>query len=86
MNYKVAWALGEIGGHAAVQGLVQALHDPNSDVRVIAIQSLQQLDARETLPELRPLLKDDERSHFGQLISVSEAAHSAITALERPPK
>ena len=86
VNYKVAWALGEIGGPAAVQGLLQALHDKSPDVRVIAIQALEKLNARETLPDLRPLLDDNERSHFGKLIPVAEAAQAAITKLERRPK
>jgi HEAT repeat protein len=84
VNYKVAWALGEIAGKAAIQGLVEALHDKSSDVRVIAIESLGKLNAKETLPSLRPLLDDNERSHFGQLVSVADAAQAAITKLEQP--
>jgi HEAT repeat protein len=82
VNYKVAWALGEIGGEAAVQGLVQALHDTSPDVRVIAIHAIEKLNARETLPDLRPLLNDHERSHLGNQVSVAEAAQAAIAKLE----
>jgi len=76
-------ALGEIGGEAAVQGLVEVLHDQSPDVRVIAIEALGKLNAKETLPSLRLLLDDHERSHFGELVSVSDAALAAITKLEQ---
>ena len=82
VNYKVAWALGEIGGKSAVQSLVGLLYDRSPDVRVIAIESLGKLDAKEILPILRPLLDDNERSHFGDLVSVAEAAQAVITRLE----
>ena len=82
VNYKVAWALGEIGGPAAIQLLVDALNDKDSDVRVIAIESLGKLGAKETLLSLRPLLNDDEKSHFGAQVSVAEAARAAIARLE----
>jgi HEAT repeat protein len=83
VNYKVAWALGEIGGEPAVQGLVEALHDKNPDVRVIAIEALGKLNAKEALSSLSLLLDDHERSHFGELVSVSDAAMAAITKLEQ---
>jgi HEAT repeat protein len=83
VNYKVAWALGEIGGKAAVQSLVELLHDKSPDVRVIAIESLGKLDAKDALPILRPLLDDNERSHFGNLVSVAEGARAAIARLEK---
>jgi hypothetical protein len=84
VNYKVAWALGEIGGKPAVEGLVDALRDKSPDVRVIAIEALGKLNAQESLPSLRSLLDDNERSHFGQLVSVADAARTAITKLENP--
>jgi HEAT repeat protein len=84
VNYKVAWALGEIGGEPAIQGLMEALHDKNPDVRVIAIEALGNLNAKEALPSLRRLLDDNERSHFGQLVSVADAARAAIGKLEHP--
>jgi HEAT repeat protein len=84
VNYKVAWALGEIGGKPAVEALVDALRDKSPDVRVIAIEALGKLNAKESLPSLRSLLDDNERSHFGQLVSVADAARAAITKLERP--
>jgi HEAT repeat protein len=62
VNYKVAWALGEIGGKQAIQGLVEALSDKSPDVRVIAIESLGMLEAKDTLPRLRRLLHDESPS------------------------
>ncbi len=82
VNYKVPWALGEIGGNAAVAGLIEALGNRSSDVRVIAIQALENLEGREALPHLRRLLGDNGRNHFGELTSVSEAARRAIAKLE----
>ena len=84
VNYNVAWALGEIGGRAAVQSLIDALGDKSSDVRVIAIQSLQKLGAKEALPRLLALLADNERSHFGEQLSVAAAAKAAIAKLRAP--
>ena len=84
VNYKVAWALGEIGGRAAVDSLMGALNNKSSDVRVIAIQSLESLGAKEALPRLRSLLDDNERSHFGTLLSVADAARAAIAKLQAP--
>lgn len=85
INYKVAWALGEIGGAAAIQDLIGALEQPNSDVRVIAIQSLAKLHAKEALPRIHQLLEDREKSHFGSLVSVADAAQAAIAAIEAKP-
>lgn len=82
INYKVAWALGEIGDEQAIGPLIEALGDKNSDVRVIAIQALEKLRAVAALPHLQALLNDHEKAHFGDQISVSEAAKAAIVALE----
>jgi HEAT repeat protein len=49
-----------------------------------SIEALGKLNAKESLPSLRSLLDDNERSHFGQLVSVADAARAAITKLERP--
>jgi HEAT repeat protein len=82
VNYKVAWALGEIGGPAAVEGLLDALFEKSPDVRVIAIDSLAKLNATDALPRLRTLLDDNEKSRFGRRISVADAARAAIAKLE----
>jgi HEAT repeat protein len=83
INYKVAWALGQIADKSAIPSLIEALKSGNSDVRVIAIQSLEQLRATEALPVLRLLLEDNERSHFGSLATVAETAKAAIATLEK---
>jgi len=85
IDYKVAWALGQIGDKSAIPPLIEALKSRNSEVRVIAIQSLVNLQATEALPEIRSLLNDSERSHSGTLASVAETARTAIAALERKP-
>jgi HEAT repeat protein len=85
VNYKVAWVLGEIGGKSAVESLVGALHDESPNIRVIAIESLGKLNAKVALPSLRPLLDDNERSHFGDPVSVADAARAAINKLGTTP-
>ncbi|HMB29184.1 MAG TPA: HEAT repeat domain-containing protein [Blastocatellia bacterium] len=82
INYNAAWALGEIGDEQAIGPLIEALGDKNSDVRVIAIQSLEKLRAGDALPHLHSLLTDHEKTHFGDQISVAEAAKTAIATLE----
>lgn len=84
LNYNVVWALGEGGDKSAISPLIDALNDKSSDVRVIAIHSLEKLKAKEALPRLFELLSDGEKSHFGQQISVAEAAQAAITTLQTP--
>lgn len=84
VNYKVAWALGEIGGEAAVDALLRLLDSENPDARVIAMYSLAKLRARHAQPRLHELLGDNEKSRFGVQESVSEAARRAIDALEAP--
>jgi HEAT repeat protein len=51
-------------------------------MRVSAISALEKLGARESLPQLRALLNDHERTHSGAQVSVAEVAKSAIAALE----
>jgi HEAT repeat protein len=81
LNYKVVWALGEIGGPTVIEPLIGALDNESPDVRVNAIHALQTLGARQALPRLQALVADSARSHFGSLISVGEAARVAIDAL-----
>ena len=85
VNYKVAWALGEIGSQAAVDPLIRALDDKSADVRVIAIQSIAKLGAKEAVPRLRLLLNDNEQARFDTQVSVSEAARTAIAKLQGAP-
>jgi HEAT repeat protein len=81
IDYKVAWALGQTADKSAVAPLLDALNSARATVRVIAIQSLEQLQATEALPQLRNLLDDEDRSNFGTRISVAEAARRAIATL-----
>ncbi len=82
LNSKAAWALGQTSHKAAIIPLIEALKSPNPNVRVIAIQSLQQLQAKEALPALHGLLEDTERSTYGDRVTVAETARAAIAALE----
>lgn len=81
VNYIVPWSLGQIGDRSAVQPLILALRDQNPSIRVLAIYALVELQATEALPSLHQLLGDNERSNFGKLESVAEAAHAAIAKL-----
>jgi len=85
IGYNVAWALGEIGDKSAISPLIAATYNDNPDERVIAVDALAKLDAKEALPRLRVLLNDSERCHFGRAIPVSEAAAEAIKKLEAAP-
>lgn len=78
----VPWSLGEIGDKSAIPALIEMLGDKNPDMRVSAIYALEELKAREALPQLRPLTDDEERIHFDGLGTVAEAAKAAIARLE----
>lgn len=81
VNSVVPWSLGQIGGRAAIGALIQALSDQDPSIRVLAIHALVELRATEALPRLGELLDDNERSNFGKLESVAEAAKGAIAKL-----
>jgi HEAT repeat protein len=85
VNWIVPWSLGEIGDRAAVAPLIDTLHDSSPDMRVLAIYALQQLHAKDALPELRLLTQDDATIHFDGLGTVAQAAKSAISKLEPMP-
>jgi HEAT repeat protein len=78
----VPWSLGQIGDHRAVEALIHSLSDPHPDMRVLAIDGLQALQAKEALPALHRLLNDPEKSHFDEQIPVGAAAKAAIDQLE----
>jgi HEAT repeat protein len=82
INEIVPWSLGEIGDRSAIPLLIEMLGDRSPDTRVLAIQALEKLKAKEALPQLRALLDDDERIHFDGLGSVAGAARAAIATLK----
>ena len=85
VSYIAPWALGEIGDKTAIPPIMQMLTDKNPDMRVLAIDALEKLRAKEALPQLRLLLHDDHRIHFDGLGTVAEAAKAAIAKLEGEP-
>jgi HEAT repeat protein len=86
VNYIVPWSLGQIGDKSAIPPLVVTLSDSSPDMRVLAIDGLVQLNAKEALPQIRALLGDNEKIHFDGLGTVADAAKAAIAKLEAPPQ
>jgi HEAT repeat protein len=84
LDYNVAWALGEIGGDAAVNALIGALAGRSPDLRASAILALQKRHVHKALPAIRALLTDSERTHGGALLTVGETARAAVAALTAP--
>ena len=82
VNYIVPWSLGQIADASAIPPLIRTLSDPNPSMRVLAIYALLELKATEAVPRLRQLLGDNERSNFGKLESVADAARDAIAKLQ----
>lgn len=80
--YIVPWSLGEIGDKSAIAPLIQTLSDQNPDMRVLAIDALEILKAKEALPQLRRLLSDQQRIHFDGLGTVADAAKESVARLE----
>ena len=56
-----AWALGEQGRHEAVPGLIAALRDEATWVRLRSLNALRALGARRALPAIVELLKDPNK-------------------------
>ena len=81
VNYIVPWSLGEIGNHAAIPPLIETLNDKNPDMRVLAISALEKLGAKEALPQITLLLRDDQRIHFDGLGTVVDAAKEAVAKM-----
>lgn len=86
VNYKVAWALGEVGDRRAIPRLIDALTDPDALMRTSAIKALEVLRATEALPQLRALVDDPAKPRAGDQISVGETARRAIAALQKTPR
>jgi HEAT repeat protein len=85
VNYIVPWSLGQIGDKSAIRPLIETLGDKSPDMRVLAIYALENLMAKEALPQLHGLLGDNEKIHFDGLGSVAEAARAAIEKLSAMP-
>jgi HEAT repeat protein len=81
-NSVVPWALGQIGGRLAVNALLDALDDESPTTRVLAIDALVTLHAKEALPRLITLLDDHRKADFGAQVSVADAAKAAIAHLQ----
>jgi HEAT repeat protein len=64
VQYIVPRSLAQIGDHDAVAPLIETLHDPNPDMRWLAVNALATLKAKEALPQLREMQGDDARIHF----------------------
>ena len=58
VNYKVAWALGEIGDMRAIPELIVALSNKDPLVRYTSIGALESLRAIQALPYLTALFTD----------------------------
>jgi HEAT repeat protein len=84
VNDVVPWALGEIGDKRAIRPLIEALSDTNPSTCVVVIFALETLKAREALPRLQQLLNDNDRTDFGDLTTVADAADEAIIELKPP--
>ena len=79
VDSKVASVLGLIGDRSAIPPLIAALDDENPDLLVYVIYALETLNAKEALPRLAALLKDQR---LGAGVSVADAAEGAIAALK----
>jgi HEAT repeat protein len=75
LNYKVAWALAEIGDSSAVGPLIAALDDAGS----------RDAGATEAVPQLRGLLNDQETTRLGHPVTVAEVARAVIRGLGAVP-
>jgi HEAT repeat protein len=85
VNFKVAWALGEIGDQRAIRPLIAALTNRDALMRISAIQGLAKLKATEALPHLRALLDDQAMPRAGDRVSVPDTARAAIAMLQKKP-
>ena len=82
VNYNVPSGLAKIGDKSAIPALIKSLSSEDPSFRVLLIQALERLDARDAIPALTLLLNDRDRSHVDDLIPVAEAARHAIARIE----
>lgn len=85
INYKVAWALEQVGDQRAIRPLIVALSHPDASLRVPVIHALKSLGAAEALPYLEALVDDAERPRFGYWGTVGEAAREAVESIQSEP-
>ncbi|HEX5474537.1 MAG TPA: HEAT repeat domain-containing protein [Vicinamibacterales bacterium] len=78
----VPWALAQINDPRAIGPLLDALDGEDPSMRVLAIDALESLHAKQAVPRLMSLLDDHRRSTFGARVSVSDAARTAIDELK----
>jgi hypothetical protein len=81
VNYKVPWALTQIGDKRAIGPLINALDEDSASMRVAVIYALEAMNAKEALPRLMALLDDPRMSNSGAQVSVADAARAAIAKL-----
>ena len=77
----VPWYLGEIGESRAIGPLIAALERDDPSGRVTVIYALETLNAREALPYLQELLRDNRRSNSGDRPTVAQAASRAVATI-----
>jgi hypothetical protein len=82
VNYKVPWALTQIGDKRAIGPLINALDEDSASMRVAVIYALEAMNAKDALPRLTALLDDPRMSNSGAQASVADAARAAIAKLK----
>jgi HEAT repeat protein len=82
INYKVAWALGEIQDERAIAPLIAALRNSDALVRTSTIHALVKLRATEAVPNLQAMLSDTALPSAGPRTSVGQTALEALETLQ----
>jgi HEAT repeat protein len=77
----VPWSLGKIGDTRAIEPLMEQLNEQDPSRCVLAMDALAQLGAEKALPRLRELSASKEKTTFGEMISVGDAANAAISKI-----
>jgi hypothetical protein len=76
------WSLGQSGDKRAIPPLIAALDQDDPSQRVLVINALEELRAKEAVPHLLTLVNDHRQSRFGAHVTVSDAARGAIAKLQ----